>query len=102
MAGQETVIPLEEIRRYGVGDHDSVVVDVAMVEHHHADMKESHQHISQKHWALPSYIGVENVFMDVHESRNGSVHYRKVVVLFKDAEKSKLRLKLRAELISQS
>ena len=71
------MIPLEKIHRYSVGDHDGVVVHATMVEHHHADTKESHQHISQEHWALPSDIRVENVFMDVHESWNGGVHRRK-------------------------
>ena len=45
MAGQKTVISLEEIHRYSVGDHDGIVVNAAMVEHHHADTKESHQHV---------------------------------------------------------
>jgi len=46
MAGQKTVISLEEIHRYSVGDHDGIVVNAAMVEHHHADTEKPHQHIS--------------------------------------------------------
>jgi len=71
------MILLEKVHRYGVGDHDGVVVHATMVKHHHADTKESHQHISQKHWALSSDIRVEDVFMNVHEGRNGGVHRRK-------------------------
>ena len=68
MAGQKTVISLEEIHRYSVGDHDGIVVNAAMVEHHHADTEKLHQHVSQEHWTFPSQVGVKNVFMDVHES----------------------------------
>jgi len=45
MAGQETVISLEEIHRDSVGDHDGIVVHAAMVKHHHADTEKPHQHI---------------------------------------------------------